>query len=464
MEHRPRNTERGIPGGGGSKPDHRRIACRLKQSPMQILVAADDPISADFLKRAIAAAGHDVVAVDTVPQALECIRQRPIRMVVGAWKAHRARSTFCEKVRATWADNSIYLLMMIASQQKSCTCGADDSFDPSTFEQRLRIGLRVTDLEDRYRSLQTALVQRAAENESNTNRLQDTLKRLEQTRAQMVQSEKMASIGRLATGVAHEINNPTGYISSNLKTLGDYQRDITALIEKYRVLRVSLQQPHILSGLDDQVRAGIEATQCFEQEIDIAFLLDDIVDLIDDCRTGTERIKKIVLDLKAFAHPGEDRLQLLDINKELGATLNVVNNTLKYKADVQLELGGIPPVRGYPQRLNQVFMNVLVNAAQAIEKQGRIEIRTRLANGAVEVAISDNGRGIRPEHLSRIFDPFFTTKDVGQGTGLGMNIAYNIVRQHKGTIDVTSQAGKGTTFTIRLPVQCENEKTEPTAD
>lgn len=431
---------------------------------MQILVAADDPISGDFLKRAIAATGHAVVAVETVSQALECIRQRPIRMVVGAWKADGARSTFCEKIRTTFADSSIYLLMMIASPEKSCMCGADDSFDPSTFQERLRIGLRIIDLEDRCRSLQATRVQRAAENESKTNRLHNTLKRLEQTRAQMVQSEKMASIGRLATGVAHEINNPTGYIGNNLKTLSDYQRDITALIDKYQVLRASLQKPHILSGLDDQVRACIAAIQSFEQDIDITFLRDDIVDLINDCRTGTDRIKKIVLDLKAFAHPDEDRLQLLDINKELGATLNMVNNTLKYKAEVELDLGELPAVRGYPQRLNQVFMNVLVNAAQAIEQQGLIKIRTRLKNGAVEVAISDNGRGIAPEHLSKIFDPFFTTKDVGQGTGFGMNIAYNIVRQHKGTIDVTSRTGQGSTFTIRLPVKCESATPEPTAD
>jgi two-component system, NtrC family, sensor kinase len=131
---------------------------------------------------------------------------------------------------------------------------------------------------------------------------------------------------------------------------------------------------------------------------------------------------------------------------------------------VELDLGALPAVRGYPQRLSQLFMNVLVNAAQAIEQQGLIKIRTCLTRGAVEVAISDNGCGIAPEYLPRIFDPFFTTKDVGQGTGLGMNIAYNIVRQHKGTIDVTSRPGQGSTFTIRLPVTSESETAEPTAD
>jgi len=433
---------------------------------MQVLVAVDDLISGDLLKNAITATGHAAVVVETASQALECIRQRPIRMVVGAWKAHRDRSTFCRKARRTFADRSIYLLMRICPPEKSPLCGADDTFDLSSFhfQERLRIGLRVIDLEDRYRSLQATLVHRSAQNESKTHRLRHTLKRLEQTRAQMVHSQKMASIGRLATGVAHEINNPTGYISNNLKTLSDYQRDINALIDKYQVLRAGLHKPHILTGLDDQVRACIAGIQSFEQEIDITFLRDDIVDLINDCRTGTARIKKIVLDLKAFAHPGEDRLRMLDINKELDATLNVVNNTVKYKADVELDLGELPAVRGYPQRLNQVFMNVLVNAAQAIEKQGRIKIRTRLTNGAVEVAISDNGRGIAPEHLCKIFDPFFTTKDVGQGTGLGMNIAYNIVRQHKGTIDVTSRTGQGSTFTIRLPVKCESATPEPTAD
>jgi signal transduction histidine kinase len=180
--------------------------------------------------------------------------------------------------------------------------------------------------------------------------------------------------------------------------------------------------------------------------------MEDVTDLIGDCREGTDRIKKIVLDLKDFAHPGEDKIQTLDINNGLESTLNVANNEIKYKATVQKDFGEIPAIKGYPQQLNQVFMNILVNAAQAIEKKGEITIRTSQVDDQVEVRISDTGSGIPEENLQKIFDPFFTTKDVGKGTGLGMNIAYNIVKKHHGTIAVASQVGKGTTFTIRLPV------------
>ena len=190
-----------------------------------------------------------------------------------------------------------------------------------------------------------------------------------------------------------------------------------------------------------------------ETEIDIDFILDDIDDLIRDCREGTERIKKIVIDLKDFAHPGEDEKKSVDINQGLESTLNVVWNELKYKADVRKDYGDIPIVEGYPQQLNQVFMNILVNAAQAIEERGEIRISTRKVNGYVEVSISDTGSGIPEENLPRIFDPFFTTKEVGKGTGLGMNVAYNIIRKHNGSIDVKSKVGEGTTFRIRIPAE-----------
>ena len=163
-------------------------------------------------------------------------------------------------------------------------------------------------------------------------------------------------------------------------------------------------------------------------------------------------IKKIVLDLKDFAHPGEDKIQSADINDGIETTLNVVWNELKYKATVNKELGKLPIVKCYPQQLNQVFMNLFVNAAQAIEKQGEISISTWADNGFVIIKIGDTGSGIDKKNLGRIFDPFFTTKDVGRGTGLGLNVAYNIIKKHNGTIDVKSQVGKGTVFKIRMPV------------
>jgi two-component system NtrC family sensor kinase len=301
-------------------------------------------------------------------------------------------------------------------------------------------------------NLNERLLATSAKIEAQNEELKNTLKRLEDTQAHMIQSEKMASIGQLAAGVAHEINNPTGFVSSNLKTLLDYQQDIAELIEKYHAFTYSLKNNGKLGSISNVIQASIQELKTFEDDIDIQYIMEDITDLIGDCREGTDRIKKIVLDLKDFAHPGEDKIQSLDINTGLESTLNVVNNEIKYKATVKKEFGDIPEIKGFPQQLNQVFMNILVNAAQAIEKKGEIVIRTSRVDDKVEVKISDTGSGIAEENLQKIFDPFFTTKDVGKGTGLGMNIAYNIVKKHQGTIAVDSQIGKGTTFTIMLPV------------
>ena len=313
-----------------------------------------------------------------------------------------------------------------------------------------RRGEEIRKLNEKLKKISSELIRK-------NSTLESTLKNLERTQAQMVQSEKMASIGQLAAGVAHEINNPTGFVSSNLKTLGDYQEDMNRLIADYQTLKDAVKTPPPQDdgdGLDAMV-ARVEAT---EKEIDIAFIQEDVAELIGDCREGMERIKKIVEDLKHFAHPGEDRMTDTDINKGLESTLNVVYNELKYKATVVKDFGELPIVTGFPQQLNQVFMNILVNAAQAIEKSGEIHIHTAQVDDKVEIRISDTGCGIAKENLPKIFDPFFTTKDVGKGTGLGMNIAYNIIRKHHGDIRVESTPGAGTTFIIQLPAGNEADE------
>jgi len=288
--------------------------------------------------------------------------------------------------------------------------------------------------------------------DERTKELKETLSDLQKTQSQLLQSEKMASLGQLAAGVAHEINNPIGFVSSNLKTLSNYQNDIFSLIREYRKLSADLKKPTASKEKPASISGNLDRIEELEREIDIDFILDDILDLIKESKEGTERIKKIVLDLKGFAHPGEDKLQTTDINKGIESTFNVVWNELKYKATITKEYGDLPQVQCYPQQLNQVFMNILVNAAQAIEKQGQIRIATRALDGQVEIAISDTGSGIPKKSLSKIFDPFFTTKEVGKGTGLGLNMAYNIIQKHKGNIEVESEEGKGTTFKIRIPI------------
>ncbi len=266
----------------------------------------------------------------------------------------------------------------------------------------------------------------------------------------VIHSEKMASIGQLAAGVAHEINNPTGFVSSNLKTLFDYIQDIKDLSKEYRKFIADLKKNSDAKGGLPDVSGQVKRITALEEKIDIDFLLNDILELIEESREGTERIKKIVQDLKDFAHPGEDKPKYTDINKNLDTTLNVVWNELKYKAKVIKDYGDLPEVKCYPQQLNQVFANLLVNAAQAIEKEGEIRIKTHSNNGYVEVTISDTGIGIPEENISKVFEPFFTTKEVGKGTGLGLHVAYNIIKKHGGTIGVKSVTGKGTTFIIRI--------------
>jgi PAS domain S-box-containing protein len=269
--------------------------------------------------------------------------------------------------------------------------------------------------------------------------------------SQLFQNEKMASIGQLAAGVAHEINNPVGFVNSNLHTLGDYQHDIQELVTRYReVLQKIKTLPTGSSG--KPILEDISAIEQFEEEVDLAYILEDSPQLIHESQEGTERIRKIVMDLKDFAHPGNQDRQLIDINKCIKSTLNIVWNELKYSARVIKDFGPIPEIEGYPHQLSQVFMNLLVNAAQSLDKKGDIRIQTRAIDGNVKIKVSDTGCGIAEENLTKIFDPFFTTKPVGKGTGLGLNVSYNIIKKHKGTIAAVSEVGRGTTFTIELPV------------
>ena len=265
----------------------------------------------------------------------------------------------------------------------------------------------------------------------------------------------MASIGQLAAGVAHEINNPTGFVSSNLKSLLDYQHDINSLLMEYRRFITGLKEVALKEDFPSSIAQQVERIADLEEEIDVDFILEDVLDLIGECREGTERIKKIVLNLKDFAHPNEDKMQVSDINNGIESTLNVVWNELKYKATVTKDYGDLPPIKCYPQQLNQVFMNLLVNAAQAIEDQGIITVNTRQEKDWAVVEISDSGSGISPENLERIFEAFYTTKEVGKGTGLGLSICHDILQKHQGMISVASQVGEGSCFTIKLPLPDE---------
>ncbi|MBS55205.1 MAG: two-component sensor histidine kinase [Oceanospirillaceae bacterium] len=264
----------------------------------------------------------------------------------------------------------------------------------------------------------------------------------EQQRA-MVQSEKMASLGVLAAGVAHEINNPLGFIYSNFSSLVEGLQDIQRFLN---------QADQLIAGGQsvEQIQAAWREGLMIH---DIAYLLSDYQNLAIETIDGLERVKQIVSDLKSFTRQDDSEKVPVDVNECLRAALNILNNQTKYHSRVEVEYGELPEIRGYFGKLNQVFINLIANADQAVEENGLIRVETRVNGRWLEVSISDNGCGISEEHQKYLFTPFFTTKPVGQGTGLGLSISHNAVEEHGGDIQVESELGKGTTFTVRIPVQ-----------
>ncbi len=280
--------------------------------------------------------------------------------------------------------------------------------------------------------------------ESKNKELEDAYEKLKATQTQILQQDKMASIGQLAAGVAHEINNPMGFISSNIGTLDKYVNRLVEFID-------------VQSGALESLKAveKIEELNGVRKKLKLDYIVKDIKDLINESLDGADRVRIIVQNLKSFSRVDEAEKKYVDINECIESTITIVWNELKYKARLTKEYGELTPIKCYPQQLNQVFMNLLVNAAHAIEKHGNITIKTWQEDGFIFASVSDTGHGIPNDELNKIFEPFFTTKEVGKGTGLGLSITYDIVKKHDGDIFVESEVGAGTTFTVRLPVKDE---------
>ncbi len=291
------------------------------------------------------------------------------------------------------------------------------------------------------KTLEEAIVQDNARLEKTQQELKDAYDELKSAQSQMLQKEKMASIGQLAAGVAHEINNPMGFISSNISSLGRYTKKIAEFIHVQDEAIASADLPELSTELNEK-----------RKKLKLDFVLEDIDQLIEESLDGADRVKKIVQNLKSFSRIDEADHQAADINECLESTLNIVWNEIKYKATVSKDYGELPMTNCYPQQLNQVFMNLLVNAAHAIEKEGEITIKTWNGDDYVHISISDTGEGIPGDKMNKIFEPFYTTKPVGKGTGLGLSITYDIIKKHKGEMSVDSEVGQGTTFTIKIPV------------
>mgnify|MGYP000135278622 CR=1 FL=1 len=270
---------------------------------------------------------------------------------------------------------------------------------------------------------------------------------LRESQAQLVQSEKMASIGMLAAGVAHEINNPISYIKSNLTSLRGYAGNLQGII-------VDLQ-----AGLKDSPEA-LKILEQLIQDHDIEFMLEDLEPLVDESRDGVERVAEIVQSLKSFARPQDNERMMTNLNEQLDVTLRMIWNELKYHCKVHRVFDQVPDIYCNAGQLNQVFMNLILNASHAIEGRGDIYIRTRFEHGHVVVEIEDNGSGIDEENLNSLFNPFFTTKPVGKGTGLGLSVSLGIIEAHGGRIKVASKVGEGSCFSVILPVKQSRESSE----
>lgn len=293
---------------------------------------------------------------------------------------------------------------------------------------------------DELARLNASLEQRVSE---RTAALQAALDELGRTREQLLQSEKMSAIGRLAAGVAHEINNPIGFVSSNLGTLRQYVEGMVSLVDKYDQIHARL--PFTESG-----RAKLKA---LKDAIDYDFLRDDIASLLAETGTGLARVKRIVEDMRSFSDVGEFEPQPTDLSALVESLVPPLAKELEGRARIVCSCDPLPPVACLPTQIAQVLTNLIANAGQAVTPpDGRIELKTRSVGEAVEIEVADNGCGMSAEVVQHIFEPFYTTRPPGQGTGLGLSLSYEIIKRHGGQIDVTSEPGKGTRMVVRLPL------------
>jgi signal transduction histidine kinase/DNA-binding response OmpR family regulator len=311
--------------------------------------------------------------------------------------------------------------------EKYGSCSQCPVFLRSTSEQVLQIG-------ELFNNMMSLLAAKHYE-------LADSYEQLKTSQQRVIQQEKMATIGQLSAGIAHEINNPVGYVTSNLTSLHKY-------FEKLKEF-IALQSDVIKAYEQGSTPININAEK---KRLKINYILEDIEELTKETEDGCDRIRSIIRDLKSFARSNDEQKELMDINEIIDKTINVVWNEIKYKSKVEKKYGDLPKTNCFSNKLSQVFMNLIVNASQAIESEGQITLSTWHENGSIFITVHDNGSGIPAENLENIFMAFFTTKEEGKGTGLGLSICKEIVESHDGEITVASAAGEGTTFTVKLPV------------
>lgn len=403
---------------------------------VRVLIVDDDPVIRRVLTTGLQRAGYDTEEAESGEQALDLIGIKPPDIAL--LDISMQGMSGMELARRLHDETSIPFMFITSFGESELVTDAIQHgavgylvkpIDINTIVPAIRIGLaragEIGQLRRREKSLNASL---------------------SQIQEQLVQTDKMASIGQLAAGVAHEINNPIGYVSSNIGSLEGYINELFEIVDAYAAIEAMPENS------PERRKAWDELTSKHE----LQFLREDIPALLGESKEGIKRVRQIVQDLKDFSHvDNTDEWQWANLHKGLDSTLNVINNEIKYRADVVKEYGDVPEVECLPGPLNQVFMNLLINAVHAIGegRRGKIVVRTGTLDDQVWIEISDDGCGISPDNLTRIFNPFFTTKPIGKGTGLGLSLSHGIIQKHGGTIKVESTVGAGTCFRIAIPAR-----------
>ena len=421
-----------------------------------LLVVDDEANNRNVIVAQLKNEGYAIMTAGSGEEALELIHQQlPDLILLDVMMPGISGFDVAEILKSEERTANIPIIMVTAlSDSKSRLAGLTNGVEEfltkpvarAELVMRIRNLLRLKEYQDELSSYSNSLEERVAE---STLELENANLQLSGTQTQLLQAEKLAALGQLAAGVAHEINNPVGYVNSNLGTLKGYLKDMLDILQAYE--RINRQQP--------PDPAELIALNQLKDKLELDYICEDAPQLIDESLEGLLRVRTIVQDLKSFAHiDGQPEWKLADLHECLDSTLNIANNEIKYKAKIVKEYGVIPEIECLGSQLNQVFLNLLVNAAHAIPDStpGTITVRTACTDDEVSVEISDTGCGIPAANLLRIFDPFFTTKPIGQGTGLGLSLSYGIVQRHGGRIEVRSEVredvGRGTTFRVVLPI------------
>ena len=393
---------------------------------MRVLIAEDEPVSRRLLQSYLQKWGYEVTVAQDGDEAWQLFEAGDTPIVITDWMMPGLDGLeLIRRIRGAPRTGYVVTILLTARAQKEdlvegMEAGADDFLTKPFDRDELRVRLRAA---ERIIGLEQSLAEQ--------NRM------LRETQAALVQTEKLASLGRLAAGVAHEINNPIAYVTNNLAVL---RRDTQAA----------------LAALDAYRRGdGAEAARV-EKEADLAYFYQTFARMCDKTLEGLHRVRDIVRNLRDFARLDEAEFKEADLNAAVETTIEIVGFQARERGvRVDTAFEPLPPVLCHPGKVNQVFLNLLVNAIQASEPGGAVVIRTRAEAAGVVVEVRDDGCGIRPEHRSKLFEPFFTTKPVGQGTGLGLSVSFGIVRDHGGAIEVESEVGRGSTFRVRLPLRPE---------